>query len=305
MTSSRIAERRARGFTRPKNAEIDAEMRRLDATNIVISIAYALTYVVQLWVLPLVIWWMGSREWWWLVWPGAFALFIWQGSRLRALENLVHDAAHLNWSRGHKWLNDLTATLIVASPVMQVLTLYRAMHGMHHAGFGSSLDPCMARAVMAGRITRGNPLWVRLWAAIKIVPELSADYYRSQFDRRSYGPVAFIVWHVIVVIVPYTVFVGFADAIGLWLTFWLLPFLIALPIIRALAESEEHDYGHDGGELQATFTNDKLMWRILIHPAGDAWHAAHHVRMTVPAWKVKQLHELLVRSMPEYRATLD
>ena len=299
--------RRERGYARARQPQLNVELSKLDRTNALVSVAHAGVYLAQLWLVPLTVWWLAAQGWSFYplaVLSGGLAL-LWQASRLRALENLVHDGAHLNWSRRNKPLNDVLVDILAAAPVMQVVQLYRAAHGFHHGGFGSALDPCMKRAVMKGEITRGNPLSVRVVAALEILPELAFEYYRSQFTGTKQGPLRFVLWHLLVVLVPYSLLLGAPAAVLLWITFWGIPFIVVLPLVRALAESEEHDYDKEGGELQATFTNDGPIWRTLVHPAGDAWHAAHHVRMTVPAWKVKRLHRNLAQHMPEYRATLD
>jgi fatty acid desaturase len=77
--------------------------------------------------------------------------------------------------------------------------------------------------------------------------------------------------------------------------------LTALGAIRALAEADEHDYDRAEDELGATFTNDEWISRIILHPAGDAWHAAHHMRMTVPACKMRSFHQFMLGASIEYR----
>ncbi|CAM5548384.1 hypothetical protein SBADM41S_06728 [Streptomyces badius] len=61
--------------------------------------------------------------------------------QLRALENLVHEASHYNWTRHRRRLNDVLGYLLAAAPTGSRISAYRTSHLLHHGRFGTAEDP--------------------------------------------------------------------------------------------------------------------------------------------------------------------
>jgi fatty acid desaturase len=243
----------------------------------------------------------------------------------RALENFVHDASHYNWRRksssepNNAKINDLLATALAAAPVMQDLDTYRKNHDLHHKALGGEDDPCRRRQIMQlrgknGEISRTKIL---LYAAQHPL-ELNLEAMHWKKPRVW---IAFAAWHALVMIAPAAIFVGVGPAVLLWLLYWQLPMTTILPMIRAVAERWEHNYGeerhshaeedgkidgssishHSNGGRNArkhdiqTYSNLSVVDRVIFHPAGDAYHAAHHAYPYVPAYRMRGLHQLLMK----------
>jgi fatty acid desaturase len=204
-----------------------------------------------------------------------------------------------------KKVNDLLVNTLVAAPMAMLVAYYRPNHLRHHGGFGSDTDPCFHREVMKRRgYARGTSLVRRVVAAARSLPGLNVEFYNTQLASGGTTPlIAFIPWHALFWWLPLAVLFG-PLGIGYWLLLWAIPMIATLPVIRALAEADEHDYNRADDELGCSFTNDSWIARVIIHPAGDAWHAAHHMRMTVPAWKLSSFHQFMLGASIEFRSQI-
>lgn len=78
-------------------------------------------------------------------------------------------------------------------------------------------------------------------------------------------------------------------------------FLIVLPVIRYIAEVSEHDYETYQTEFQCTFNNLSIIDRLLIHPAGDAYHLVHHLYPSIPWLLQSKAHRFLYAYDSSYR----
>jgi len=79
----------------------------------------------------------------------------------------------------------------------------------------------------------------------------------------------------------------------LWLAYFWVPFVLYLPVLRFLAEAEEHQYKEAESEFSSTFSNLSGLQRWFLHPHGDAYHLLHHMLPQVPHWKMAWAHWLL------------
>jgi fatty acid desaturase len=214
----------------------------------------------------------------------------------RVLELLVHDGSHGAFSR-KRGVNDLACDLIAGAPVMQLTAHYRRTHKVHHQQFGSHLDPCRGRKFMAGARGNGPLSWARSIAAC--LPAYLADYYGG-VTSTSWRPVATaLLWHGILV-GGLAIGLGWMAALSTWLLFWAAPFAIVLPVIRMQAESDEHDYG-ERCEARGTFTNKGLLNTLLIHPAADLYHLAHHAFPAIPVSRLRRFDRRARRVSALYR----
>jgi fatty acid desaturase len=234
---------------------------------------------------------------------GYIAALILIARQQRALENLVHDASHGNWYRTSASWNDLAANLLVAYPVFHEVREFRDAHQRHHGNFGTAVDPCRNRLRMRASGKSSPSRWLTIARTLAAAPRSTFTYY-SELVYRS--PSIFLkaaAWHACILLAPLSLMLGLVPALEIWLAFWLAPMVLVLPFIRAIAEAEEHIYDETGrSELMATYTNLGLVQRLLIHPAGDWAHVAHHLHRQVPAWKMHRLHAHLMRWSPEYRS---
>ncbi|MGH9213656.1 MAG: fatty acid desaturase family protein [Acidimicrobiales bacterium] len=208
----------------------------------------------------------------------------------RALECLVHEASHYNWSRSRR-VNDVLADTLVAAPVLSRVARYRRGHLVHHARFGTPADPdlrryrefdlegidrCTRVAFVQALFSRALPYAVGWWSAIGT-------------DRRAV--VRSMGWYGVAVAVT-TLFVGLMTAVLAWAVWW-VALLVVLPFIRLVGESSEHIYAGTSTVFDATITNTGHLQRLFIHPHGDAFHTLHHLWPRVPHHRLESLHSAL------------
>lgn len=233
----------------------------------------------------------------------------------RGLELMVHDASHRAWHRKDPKLNDFVANLIVAYPMLSSIEAYWQSHRVHHGAYGGQGDPCKRRfkAMGLGTIDLSTRRKIAL-AVLRWLPDYNMAYYQEIGSITHKHWAIFWLWHMVILIVPATVaarsmmdvnmFQALAVGLSLWVVFWMLPALMILPVIRSIAEAEEHDYDLGGTEFETTFTNAGIIHRMLIHPKNDAFHLIHHMFPNVPERTHRRIHELLLRHDSQYQAGL-
>lgn len=215
----------------------------------------------------------------------------------RGLENLAHEASHYNWTRRRK-LNDVLADGLVALPVASRVASYRAGHLLHHRRFGTADDPDLQRYTVLGleELDRTSLRAFAVSVALR-VPAYIRSWWRSIGTSR-HTAVGTGMWHICFLILPIWVAFGPATSIFLWAT-WMVAFCIALPVLRLVAESNEHRYSDARTVFDATFTNLGIVNRVIYHPHNDGFHTLHHLWPRVPHHQLAKLHAALVALDPD------
>lgn len=235
--------------------------------------------------------------------------------QLRGLEIMVHDASHLTWVRSKPKLNHFLADLFVGAPVLSSVKEYWKSHRIHHGQYGSHKDPCLQRFTDMGvNDIDLSTHWKIARAVVAWLPSYNAAYYREIGSQSAYQWSLFIAWHFCVLVAPLatllTLGMGFELQVGMalalfgWVIFWVLPAMVFLPVIRSIAETEEHDYEAGDTEFETTFTNDGWLHRLLIHPKNDAYHVIHHLFPNIPEAEHHWVHALLMEHDEKYSNAL-
>jgi len=218
--------------------------------------------------------------------------------QMRALENIVHFGSHNNFCRD-KILNDRMTNLLAAWPMLQDVMQYRIFHNAHHGDYGAHGDPCKERLERIGasglEINNNRQL---LFAILVWMPSYVREFY-NEVKSSSRQVVVFFVWHASVLAgLTLLVSLQFAAYAALH---WFASMFLILPFLRSIAEFSEHDYQRGDTVRETTFNNLGLLDHLLLHPAGDAWHALHHLHPTVPWWKQGSAHRFLMEKDGAYR----
>ena len=218
--------------------------------------------------------------------------------QMRALENIVHFGSHNNFCR-NKLLNDRMTNLLAAWPMLQDVMQYRIFHNAHHGDYGAHGDPCKERLERIGasglEINNNRQL---LLAIVIWMPSYVREFY-YEVKSSSKQLALFLTWHA-------TVLSGCALLVS-WhfaayaAIHWFASMFLILPFLRSIAEFSEHDYQRGDTVRETTFNNLGLLDHLLLHPAGDAWHALHHLHPTVPWWKQGSAHRFLMKNDTAYR----
>ncbi len=216
----------------------------------------------------------------------------------RGLENLLHEAAHTNWTRNVR-LGDLLATFLAALPTGKTVKGYRKLHKTHHENYGTSGDNDRQdfEKLGLGNI-RKNSRTMFVVDVLKCLPSYALNSWKTM--SKSWKPVA--TFHLCVVILLCW-FWGIEAGVLLWLVYWVVPYIFFLTPHRLVAESSEHVYNEGTTVLETTVTNCGLIQRYFVHPHNDGYHTLHHVCPTIPHSNLKKAHKRLLRDDPNgYRA---
>jgi fatty acid desaturase len=217
----------------------------------------------------------------------------------RGLENLTHEASHQNLTRVSRKMNDTIADWLFASWVLNGVRSFRATHTIHHALFGSPADPDRVRFDELGLddLPRGNPLQMA-GAVCMSMPAYVRGYW-SQFKARGRVLIKAAICHAAAACVIQAVFGSTVLVVAA--TMWWLAFLLYLPILRFIAEAEEHRYVNYESEYAATYSNLGWLHRMFFHPHGDGYHLAHHLCPQVPHWRLSTANLALTAMNDKFR----
>lgn len=219
----------------------------------------------------------------------------------RALENIVHFGSHNNFARD-RTANDIATNLFAAWPMLQDVKHYRVFHQTHHAEYGSEEDPCRTRLEQIGVPIASIKSNFHLFKTIlRWFPQYVREYYR---EVRSSGVqiLYFLMWHSTLGIC--SAFIISIQYAAYQFIVWIVAMAAILPFLRSVAELSEHDYERGGCIASTTYNNVGLLDHLLIHPAGDAWHALHHLYPTVSWWKQRAAHRFLLKHDKAYSEIL-
>ncbi|MCC3763392.1 fatty acid desaturase family protein [Glycomyces sp. TRM65418] len=236
--------------------------------------------------------------------PVALLATVLVGRQLRALECLVHEGSHFNWSRKRRMLNDVLSTALAAFPTGAQLSGYRESHLRHHGSFGTADDPDRQRYreldLEAIDRTRLAPFVVGL---LKRLPAYQRTWWRDSLQAAPAVALLPLVWGAVFAVAPAWALAGDAAAIGA-AAVWLAGFAVALPILRFIGEAGEHVYSDADTVFDATVSNLGTLQRALIHPHNDGYHTVHHMWPGVPHHRLAWLHRRLMTGDPAYASRL-
>jgi len=223
----------------------------------------------------------------------------------RGLECLVHEASHRNWYRKSQRMNDLIANLMAALPVFSMVQAYRSQHMNHHHKFGTEQDADLRRYI-ALSIEEVDRTHLGLFAAA--ITARIARYFKGWWIAFGMAPttvMAGFFWHAVVYGVIVSLWVDTKQLFVLWCLFWGVPFFLALPWLRFIAETAKHDYEGKASEFDSTINNIGLVHRLFLHPHNDGYHVTHHMFPTIPHHKTRLAHKLLAEvDTTDYRSRL-
>jgi fatty acid desaturase len=224
----------------------------------------------------------------------AYAVFAILATRsMRGLECLVHEASHWNWSRRSRRMNDVLANVMAAWPVLSQVTSYRTTHFVHHRELGGDQDTDWVRwqRLHLEDLDRTRPCLFVIGLLKRSAAYVPSWWWAIGVNRKTV--VRFLAWHGVYV-VSLILILGVERGLVCWLLSWAIPLFILLPGLRFCGEIEEHEYYRSTDVLHATYTNIGWLQRLIFHPHGDGYHTAHHLFPSVPFYRVRRLHQLLV-----------
>ena len=287
----------ARGYH--SSPAVLAAVKRASHTRPILMGCIALSYLASIVAASAV----GAYSWVWLPLPVAGAvhllILVVNARYIRALELLVHDGGHKNWWRASPVWNHRLTNWLAGSWVCSDVTAYAQGHnGFHHGGYGSPVDPDLARY---------NALGIEDWDRSALspfvkgllirLPRYIGSYYRA-IGATPRTLATFFGFHSIFCLLPLAVLSTPAMALALWGGFWGLAMSGPLQVIRLIGEAEEHVYRRGQTEFDTTVTNVGWLHHWLIHPYQDGYHLLHHLFPAIPEFRHKRFHRLLCELDP-------
>lgn len=217
--------------------------------------------------------------WFWLLYLLCATII---ASRLRGLENLVHEASHYNLF-STRYLND-RLEILFAIPVFRLVKDYRASHTVHHRYLGDvTIDPDIQRYEKLGINALPNNYWWILFIR-PLTGYMMIEYLQTTLTSFWISPTSRLAksafWLTFVLLVAVS---------GSWsfiLLYWVVPFFVILPITRFWAEAAEHSALDLNIEVASSRNNIGLLHRWLLHPHNDGFHEVHHLYPSIPWYRL-------------------
>jgi fatty acid desaturase len=224
------------------------------------------------------------------------------GSRMRALNNLVHEASHYSLYQS-KWLN-LAVGWLCALPVLLSMSQYRTSHMLHHSQLGYDDDPDLVRE---RQLTQDGNQNRSLWQRLIRLPQQYVVYVFGSLYVEA-GQTITLFWRLLAIVLPLVIgFVFYGEVVfKVFFLYWLLPFLTSYQVIKFIAEAGEHGGLYDSIDPQTKLQEKTIRMsrntvpncglRVLVYPHGDGYHMLHHRFPAVPGLNLASFHDDLVKT---------
>ncbi|KAL9614962.1 MAG: hypothetical protein Q9167_000604 [Letrouitia subvulpina] len=217
-------------------------------------------------------------------------------SRMRALENLVHEASHNNLfpsADSHRRFQ-----FLFAFPVFRIVEDYRYAHLTHHKHLGDrQKDPDIVRLFGLGLDKLPErPAWYLF--GMPMTGFLTYEYLTTSFSEfwkssTSRSAKTFF-WALMTLPIAYW---------GLYQSFfyyYLVPFFGVLPVTRYWAEISEHLGLNLRGDFGSSRTNIGGVHQWYLNPHNDGYHAVHHLCSQVPFYLLPKAHTSLMEASKDF-----
>jgi len=263
------------------------------------AVAIANNYLVSASCIAIVEWASGTSQ---MSAIGSKALYTLSifiiASRMRAMENLVHEASHNNLFPSA--LLHRRFQFLYAFPVFRVLEDYRRSHMIHHKHLGDpQKDPDAVRLHDLGLDhLPERPVWYLL--GVPATGYLTYEYLATTFCEFWGSPTSRLSKSMFWVVVLFAVW--WTATFQQFAYYYLVPFLAVLPVMRYWAEAAEH-LGLDlRGEFGSSRTNIGFLHMWFMNPHNDGYHAAHHLCSQIPFHLLPEAHHHLMKASDEFAA---
>ncbi len=226
------------------------------------------------------------------------------GSRMRALENLLHNGSH-GMLFANRTVNLIVTKLLCAYPIFLSYNLYRQSHMDHHRWFGNvNHDPDLIRYIKLGidklpyspihMLLTILKMFILIGIPKYVYGTISATLLHSDRNNELIQRVLYIV-----IVFSITSYFWSFDVV---LKFWLIPYFTIFQMIRYLAEISEHGglYGTSEREIDLARNNTDNFMSFFIYAHSDNYHLIHHLFPAVSHFNMKKAHKILLGD-PEYK----
>lgn len=231
------------------------------------------------------------------------------GSRQLGLAILMHEAAHNALFKSRK-ANDFVGEWLCGRPILAELVAYRHYHLTHHRFTQTDKDPDLVlsskfpttRASLKRKFIRdltGQTGFKQLAAQIMMSVRLAGDDEAVEAAASDFAQAfkARDLFKSLPVFIGLMVIMGLAGDWWWGFAFWLLPYLTWFQFVLRVRNIAEHGATEvSENPLQNVRTTlAGPVARLLVAPYWVNYHLEHHMVMHVPCWRLKAMHEMLVK----------
>ncbi len=221
-------------------------------------------------------------------------------SRMRALENLLHEASHRKLFKNRR-LNDIAGMILCAFPVFNSFYAYRISHGQHHQHLGDiQLDPDHIRyEALKIESALSNPK-----AFMKKIARIIFLIDMPKFILGTIQPFMFNhetpKHEVIARAIFYFVLFSLLTYFTIWkyfILYWIVPYFSVFQMIRFLSEITEHGKLYQNTHSVYKMSRNNICHPIVaffLYPHVDNLHLLHHLLPNVPHYVAYRLHNDLM-----------
>jgi fatty acid desaturase len=218
------------------------------------------------------------------------------GSRMRAIENLMHETAHFTMFE-NRFLNDEIGTWLTAFPLHISLADYRKGHKIHHRYLGDEeRDPDSNKygdlPLPADRMVwRLLAIFTGVYALKENIAYFTSPYLKPSSQRELTMRLSF--WAICFTLI------GLTNSWWGFFWFYVIPYCTSFRTIRQLVDLSEH---HLSSTIEHHTRNVLIhpILQFIIYPHADNIHLLHHICPSIPGNALPKAHELLLTSSLEY-----
>lgn len=228
------------------------------------------------------------------------------GSRMRGLDNIMHEASHHMLFR-NPTVNKVIACIFAAYPVFTSFDAYTRSHRLHHKYlWDSDKDPDTKRYRIFG-LDRPPRRFIDFLTKHLLKPMTLIHvphYFLGTLHVNLFTRSETLI-EKLARVLYWTILVGVCWYLG-WLhqltIYWLVPFFTTFQVIRYWVEMAEHSGLETNDPLQSSRNSfGSLVERFLLQPHHDSYHLVHHLYPGIPHFNLKKAHLILMQST-EYRS---
>ena len=254
-----------------------------------------------------------------IAWPNLLSVLVALvviGGRQLGLGILMHDCAHRALFPSST-ANDAFGQWLCAAPVFADLALYRKYHMTHHVKAGTGEDPDLpnysgypvSRASFRRKLLRDltGRTGLKAAAALAILyshddpqaVQLGYSYRQGEAVTAGQRSARHLLWNLRRVLVVQALLLVILIVIGHgWLyLLWPLAWLTTYMAFSRIRNAAEHGGlpGTLGTDVWTNTRSVRARWweRLTVAPNHVNWHFEHHLAPTVPAYRLRALHQML------------
>ncbi len=233
----------------------------------------------------------------WAIWGGVAAVMLFIGTRLRGLNNIIHECTHNTFTENRN--DNVICGSICASLVLSCYHDYRDEHMTHHAHLGDYDKDLDLQGIKDLHLEEALTLRTVIRHILTPIFGLHLPYYLgvnlSGRDGRVYRAMKMAMIAAAIVFLV-------LDPIAALLLVW-VPFIWVYSALNYWTDCMDHaGLLENGDELEASRNIlAPLPVKLLLFPRNDCYHLVHHLFPQVPSEKLEDCHKKLLEN-PHYSA---